>query len=292
MDIFVIHSGCDRELVSQKISSIKQAVYEFNPLMLENGGVFWKTEAKRKIKKAQMILFFVGRNSNLSKNIDWEIEKAISFQKPIYTIKLCEDNVLNAILKRKNAFSGCEEFYSKNISEADAISLINAYVGGEYKVFNQDVDKIDKTILLEQYKVFLQTSEELIARRQNVNNFYITVNSALMAGIGLVWALDISVLYKSVVGILLFVVGIILSLSWIKLLESYGDLNGSKMKIISYIEKQLPASLFDAEWAVLSDKLNKRKYTSFTQSEKRIPMLFILVYIICVMVFVMLAVKG
>ena len=63
-----------------------------------------------------------------------------------------------------------------------------------------------------------------------------------------------------------------------ELLASYGDLNSSKMKIISYIERQLPASLYDAEWAALSDKLNKRKYVSFTNSEKKVPLLFIIVY--------------
>lgn len=68
-----------------------------------------------------------------------------------------------------------------------------------------------------------------------------------------------------------------------RIISAYGDLNSSKMKIISHIEKQLPASLYDAEWAALSDKLNKRKYVSFTNSEKRVPHLFIIVYIcICV----------
>jgi hypothetical protein len=91
--------------------------------------------------------------------------------------------------------------------------------------------------------------------------------------------LEILPIYKFLTGILLSIVGIILSVSWVKLLASYGDLNSSKMKIISYIEKQLPASLYDAEWAALSDKLNKRKYVSFTNSEKRVPVLFVAVYI-------------
>ena len=127
--------------------------------------------------------------------------------------------------------------------------------------------------------MFLQTSEDLVSRRQNVNNFYISINSALMAAFGIILALNIQPLYKSIAGVLLAAVGIILSISWIKLLASYGDLNSSKMKIISYIERQLPASLYDAEWAALSDKLNKRKYVSFTNSEKRVPILFIVVYI-------------
>ena len=50
------------------------------------------------------------------------------------------------------------------------------------------------------------------------------------------------------------------------------------MKIISSIEKQLPANLYDAEWAALSDILNKKKYVSFTANEKRIPTLFLMVY--------------
>lgn len=50
------------------------------------------------------------------------------------------------------------------------------------------------------------------------------------------------------------------------------------MKIISSIEKYLPASLYDAEWAALSDKLNKKQYVSFTDNEKQIPRIFIIIY--------------
>ena len=57
------------------------------------------------------------------------------------------------------------------------------------------------------------------------------------------------------------------------------------MKIISSIEKQLPLSLFDAEWAALSDKLNKKKYVSFTESEQVVPRLFGMVYFL-VMIFI------
>lgn len=60
------------------------------------------------------------------------------------------------------------------------------------------------------------------------------------------------------------------------------------MKIISRIEKQLPLSLFDAEWAALSDKLNKKKYVSFTESEQIIPRLFGLLYLL-VIIFIIAA---
>jgi len=225
-----------------------------------------------------MVVFFVGETSHTSENIDWEIRTAIKLQKTIYTVKLNEAFELNSALEVFDPFSGEKIPYDKSSDFNALTELISKHESGDYKVFNQGLESIDKNILLEQYKVFLQTSEDLVSRRQNVNNFYISINSALMAVFGIIWALDILSIYKFFTGILLSVIGIILSVSWIKLLASYGDLNSSKMKIISYIEKQLPASLYDAEWAALSDKLNKRKYVSFTNSEKRVPVLFIVVY--------------
>jgi hypothetical protein len=88
--------------------------------------------------------------------------------------------------------------------------------------------------------------------------------------------------YKMTVGITLSFVGIILALSWTNILTTYGNLNSSKMKIISMIERELPASLFDTEWEVLSDSLNNHRYVSFTDSEKRIPKMFIAIYFLII----------
>lgn len=230
-----------------------------------------------------MVIFFIGENSHKSPYIGWEINTAIKYDKPIYTIKLNEKFKSHEALKIADDFSNESKSYDRPIDFDQLITLIERHNSGDYKVFNQNVENIDKSILLEQYKLFLQTSEDLVSRRQNVNSFYISINSALVAVFGALLALDISSFYKCVISIVLAIVGIILSVSWVKILISYGDLNSSKMKIISHIEKQLPASLYDAEWAALSDKLNKRKYVSFTNSEKRVPYLFTIVYIcICV----------
>ena len=138
-----------------------------------------------------------------------------------------------------------------------------------------------------QYKLFLATSESVVSRRQSTNNFYITVNSALLAFYGIIAALDVEMYIKAIMGAIFSVIGVILCLSWIRIITSYGDLNGSKMKIISLVEKKLPISLYDAEWAALSDKLNKKKYVPFSYSEKITPKLFASIYVI---LFVMLLV--
>ena len=51
------------------------------------------------------------------------------------------------------------------------------------------------------------------------------------------------------------------------------------MIFIKNVISPLLCRLYDAEWQALSDKLNKKKYVSFTNSEKRIPYLFIAVYV-------------
>jgi hypothetical protein len=191
-------------------------------------------------------------------------------------------------LKIADAFSGEEDFYSKDMSFEEIKDVIKKYDDGDYKVFNQELDSMDKSVLLEQYKIFLQTSEDLVARRQNVNNFYISINSALMATFGVIWALEILPFYKFAIGALLALVGMILSISWIKLLESYGNLNSSKMKILGMLEKKLSASLFDAEWEAMSSKYNKKKYVSFSERERQLPIIFncmfIAVDVICAVI--------
>lgn len=283
MNVFVIHSGSDVEVVTKKISELKKISHGFNPLILKNGNIFWKIDAAKKIKKSQMVVFFIGEKSHQSPYISWEIQEAIKYSKPIYTIKLDESYKTHSALTVRDSFSGSEKSYDKSVTFEELSDLVKSYESGDYKVFNFDTDNIDSKILLEQYKIFLQTSEDLISRRQNVNSFYISINSALVTVFSIVLALDMPQIYKLLVSVILTLVGIILSVSWIRILISYGDLNSSKMKIISCIEKQLPASLYDAEWAALSDKLNKRKYVSFTSSEKNIPLLFIFVYI-CILI--------
>ena len=212
----------------------------------------------------------------------------MKYNKPIYTIKLDERFENHPALKLTDSYSGEEDFYSKNKTEEELLEIISKYESGDYNIFNNLPEETDKGILLEQYKSFLQTSEDLVSRRQNVNNFYISINSALIAVFSAMFAFELSAFYRMIIGVLFSLVGIILSVSWIKILVAYGNLNGSKMKIISGIEKQLPASLYDAEWAALSDRLNKKKYVSFTDNEKNIPKIFICIYAIVIIMLVFL----
>lgn len=285
MNVFVIHSGADYAATNNIISALKQKVYSLNTLILKNGNCFWKLDASKKIKKSQMVLFVVGENSYQSPYIAWEIREAIKLKKPVYILKLNENNPLHEALYIKDSFTGEKKNYGKVMSAEEIVSVLKNYDAGDYGLFNTSANELNQDALLEQYKLFLQTSEDLVNRRQNVNSFYISISSALVAILGVLFALDFGLTGKLIVGAVFCLIGIILSISWSKTLSCYGNLNGSKMKIISSIEKKLPLSLFDAEWAALSDKLNKKKYVSFTESEQVIPRLFGVLYFI-IMVFI------
>lgn len=258
MNIFVIHSGGDIDMVNESIAGLKRKTFQLNALVLKNGNAFWKLEAAAKIKKSQMVVFFIGENSHKSPYIGWEIRTAIKHNKPIYTILLGEGNKSHPALELYDSFSGQKRNYDMRMTFDELSEMINNYVSGDYKMFNEDPEKSDKKILLEQYKIFLNTSEDLVARRQNVNNFYISINSALVTLFSVLFTLNMEEKYRLLAALLFVVVGIVLSVSWIKTLVAYGNLNSSKMKIISSMEKNLPVSLYDAEWAALSDRLNKK----------------------------------
>lgn len=285
MNVFVIHSGADYDATEKIISSLKQKAYSLNTLILKNGNCFWKIDASQKINKSQMVLFVVGENSHKSPYIGWEIREAIKRKKPIYVLKLQEDNRLHDALYVRDDFSNEKKNCGKVVSVEALSAIIKSYDSGDYGLFNTAATEANRDALLEQYKLFLQTSEDLVNRRQNVNSFYISISSALVAIMGILFALDFGHKAKLIIGLIFCVIGIILSISWSKILSCYGNLNSSKMKIISSIEKQLPLSLFDAEWAALSDKLNKKKYVSFTESEQVVPRLFGMVYFL-VMIFI------
>lgn len=296
MNVYVIHSSANRDQVNVYIDELKRSAYNLNTLIPENGGIFWKIDAALKIKKAQMLVFFVGEKSHESPYIGWELETAIKYKKPVYTIKLHPDYKDHPALAETDSFSGQIGSYDKAVTFGELAMIINDHENGHYKIFNQEPEQIDQGVLLEQYKLFLQTSEDLVTRRQNVNNFYITINSALIAILSalLTFSADeesIVVLSSTnmlIISMIFAAVGMIFCWSWRAILKSYGRLNSSKMKIISSIEKQLPASLYDAEWAVLSDRLNKKKYVSFTESETRIPLIFMFLYGVVFVVWLLL----
>lgn len=288
LDVFVIHSGANYDTVVDEMTKAKNRNYRFNYIILSNGGPFWKKGAARKIKKSQIVLVVLGEESHKSENIAWEIEKARELDKPIYIVKLTQSCPIHKALENDLRFRTPEISEDCHVKLQDLPSLIDQLENVKYPIFNECNCADSHMLLLEQYKIILQTSEDLINRRQGISNFYLSVHSVMIGAITAILVLDIGLFAKLLVGLTFAVIGIVLSVSWIELLESYGRLNASKIKVLSAIEQKLPVSFFDAEWAILSNRTQKQQYKSFTNFEKTIPKVFIGTYIAVLLIFCLL----
>jgi hypothetical protein len=75
--------------------------------------------------------------------------------------------------------------------------------------------------LFEQYKLYVRSAEMVSERRISANNCLLTVNSFLVTLYGLLAASR----YKSYWTILVPIAGLLVSLTWLRIITSYRDLN-------------------------------------------------------------------
>ena len=288
VNVFIIHSGIDYEYVKEEMEPFLcgQKGYA-NILTLESGKAgSWKANARRVIKNAQAVIVVLGSDANAPSKVEtmgWEVREALKYNKLIMIYNRA-DYPLPSFMIAKDRFTGQDCPVADQMTLEQIKLRIDNYGKGYYYIFSPEFDPLDtearskhKEEILEQYKMYQKTSEDLVARRQSVSSFYLTVNSALVALVGVILGI-VEAPTNLFVILGMAVIGIILDISWINLLDAYGTLNAAKMKVIHMMETQLPIALYDTEWQVMSDKLNNKRYISFTNSEKRIPIIFSLIY--------------
>lgn len=135
--------------------------------------------------------------------------------------------------------------------------------------------------VLEIYKMGVEMADRVSARRGAANAFFVTVESALVAALGLIQPTRETPWYVAV-GVAMS--GIAISAAWWLQLRSYRDLNKAKFEIISTIEREhLPLQPFTDEWDVLKkDKVERwrPRYAELGTSERVLPFVFAGVYVL------------
>lgn len=136
--------------------------------------------------------------------------------------------------------------------------------------------------LLEQYKIYVNAAEKISDRRQKANEFFLAVNTALVALLGFIAAKTNS---DEVAGLLALssLAGIAMCYLWYRIVRSYDGLNTGKYKVIHLIEKRLPLALYDTEWEVLGRGKRKDLYEPFTKIEAKVPWVFIGIYALLIL---------
>lgn len=131
--------------------------------------------------------------------------------------------------------------------------------------------------LLEQYKIYQESVENISTRRQTANSFFVTINTALIA---IVSYLHLGSKTSTEYYWLVALAGIAISYMWYRLIRSYRDLNSAKFKVLYKIEKSLPLSPFDAEWEAVGRGKNSDLYLPFTRIEMAIPWVFLILHLV------------
>jgi hypothetical protein len=206
----------------------------------------WQYKAKIKLQEVDFVLFLIGKDTFESDNILWEFEEAKKLNKQIVCLKL-------------------PSFTTKSIKHCIGFQVFDT-AEQCLKYLNKTFEK-NQNLLLEQYKIMVNSTEKVTEQRLKVNNLFFTVTSSILSvAIVLGKALEFSIV--GILGMLIITtLSFLTSFYWEKLIKSYGDLNKGKFIIIDKLEKQLRTNMFEDEWQIL---LKEIKYEPNSQTEIKI----------------------
>ena len=136
--------------------------------------------------------------------------------------------------------------------------------------------------LLEQYKLYVQSAENVSARRVASSHYLLALNTALVA----LYGIQAATFGQSYWTLLVPIIGVVVSQIWHLIIKSHRDLNTVKFQIVHKLEKHLPAAPFDYEWQVAEEGKSK-SYSPVTRLEQWIPRAFILVHLVLAIVIVL-----
>jgi len=158
----------------------------------------------------------------------------------------------------------------------------------------------DTDTVLELYKTAVEMADRVSARRAGTNTFFLTLNTALAAVVGIVSSARKPSAQGSVPTfdayglVVTAAAGIVLALTWRALLRYYRRLNGAKWDVINGLEARLPSQPFTDEWAILHPKPatgneeptpvarwwdRKVKHREATVVEQIVPLVFLAIYV-------------
>jgi hypothetical protein len=138
--------------------------------------------------------------------------------------------------------------------------------------------------VLDIYKLAVEMADRVSARRAVANAFFLTVNTTLVAVVGLSTQSDSTLRFTAVC-----LAGVAGSVCWWLLLRVYRRLNSAKFAVINQIEAEhLPVKPYTEEWAELmpGDEAPTRRarlgkaFRELGGVERIVPIVFGLLYIV------------
>jgi hypothetical protein len=154
-------------------------------------------------------------------------------------------------------------------------------------------------IILELYKTAVEMADRMSARRSGANSFFLTLNTALAAIVGIVSSARKTSPRTTVPAFDSFglcvtaAAGIVFAVVWWALLRYYRRLSGAKFDVINKIEIRLPVRPYTDEWAILhpqepftdatgtgGPRRRRKKHREATVVEQYVPFVFVALYVV------------
>ncbi|GAA1961099.1 hypothetical protein GCM10009838_17020 [Catenulispora subtropica] len=134
--------------------------------------------------------------------------------------------------------------------------------------------------VLEQYKLCVTMSDNLSARRNLANTFFLTLNSGVVAVLAAASRGQRAAGVSAWVVVPGFVILLAECLAWFVLIHSYKQLNAAKFAVINTLEERLPAFAYVREWEMVLAARGRQRYPQLTWVEKSVPLTFAAAYLV------------
>lgn len=301
MNIYVIYKFGDYSIVKRTVDEIKAAIGEGSSIFMfepEYTKKTWHLRALQKLKESQLVLLFdslSGDETCVGKHISWELKKADKLGKRVVVLKSYPQSQNRSWYQYDYSEKDPRHSRFQTIPIEEAVNFMKKEYGwqmGDTLLHVAEdgapLTDVEKQLILEQYRIMIDTSEKLMERRQETVNLYTTLCTTLIALIGASFAFG----NLGICAIIFFLSGLVLIVlcrNWRLSLASYDLNNNGKFRVINLLEKSLPAEIFESEYRY--NKMNGIR--SFSSREKALPRIFtvlgiVLVAIACVLFGILL----
>lgn len=137
------------------------------------------------------------------------------------------------------------------------------------------VSKVFYEQKFKQYEIFVSSTDKISSNRMDANKFFMTINSFILTAYSIFF--DKLTLAIWIIPVL----GIIMSIAWVRTLKSYSTLNSAKFEVINRMEEELPLQPYKDEWDILK---NDCEYKTLSKTEQKVPYAFGIVFFVLLII--------
>ncbi len=154
------------------------------------------------------------------------------------------------------------------------------------EIFNEAYQTENKSLLLDQYKLYVDMHDKVVERRGRTNNFYISLLSGALAFISILGNEKILNINRSIDPlVIVFLVGLLglsLCFLWLINIRGYAFLIRRKVKVIREMEKYLPFYAYCREEVLWREEIGERftKALRISTTEQFVSIVFGAVFLV------------